>query len=63
MEVPSWRERVMRANKIRVNQRIYVKDFIGDPDKMAGGHFSGWTKYKHPTGFILMPGIQSSLIP
>ena len=32
----------MRANKIQVNPRIYVKDFIGDPDKMAGGYFSGW---------------------
>ena len=37
----------MRANKIQVNPRIYVKDFIGNPDKMAGGHFSGWSmKYK-----------------
>ena len=45
MEVPSWRERVMRANKIQVNRRIYVKDFVDDPDKMAGGHFSGWTNY------------------
>ena len=36
----------MRANKIQVNQRIYVKDFIGDPDKMAGSHFSGSTNYK-----------------
>ena len=35
----------MRGNKIQVNQRIYVKDFIGDADKMAGGHFSGSTSY------------------
>ena len=40
----------MRANKIQVNQRIYVKDFIGDPDKMAGSHFSGWTKYINQAG-------------
>ena len=24
---------IMRANKIQVNQRIYVKGFIGNPEK------------------------------
>ena len=42
---------MMRADKIQVNQRIYVKDFIGDPDKMAGGHFSVWTMYHTRMGY------------
>ena len=33
---------------LNVNQRIYVKDFIGDPDKMAGGHFSGLNYDRSP---------------
>ena len=40
----SWRAYVMRANTMQVNPCIYVKDFIGDPDKMAGSHFSGSTR-------------------
>ena len=28
---------------MQVNPCIDVKDFIGDPGKMAGGHFSGMT--------------------
>ena len=33
----------MQASKIQVNLGIYVKNFIGDPDKMVECCFSGST--------------------
>ena len=38
---------------MRVNPGGHIKDFIGDPDKMAGSHFSGSTEEKKQDVFSL----------